>query len=75
MTNSSLSQSEISGYVREWVDRHFSAECAFLAAMVQVATDNPPGDCGAHAAVAAQRLSGLGLSVERFLPPKSAAAK
>ena len=72
MTNSSLSPTEIAGFVRDWVDLNFSAECAFLAAMVQVPTDNPPGDCGAHAAAAAQRLEDLGLSVERFPPPKTA---
>src|SRR5882762_3575498 len=72
MTNSSVSPGAIAGFVRDWVDRHFSAECAFLAAMVQVPTDNPPGDCAAHAAVAAQSLEALGLSVERFPPPKTA---
>ena len=72
MTNSSLNPNEITGFVRDWVDQNFSAECAFLAAMVQVATDNPPGDCAAHAAAATQRLEGLGLRVERFLPPKTA---
>lgn len=72
MTNSSLHRSEITGFVRDWVDRHFSAECAFLAAMVQVPTDNPPGDCAAHAAVAGERLQALGFSVERFPVPKAA---
>jgi succinyl-diaminopimelate desuccinylase len=61
MTNSSLNSSEIIGFVRDWVDENFSAECAFLTTMVQVRTDNPPGDCAAHAAVAAQRLEDLGL--------------
>jgi acetylornithine deacetylase/succinyl-diaminopimelate desuccinylase-like protein len=72
MTNSSASPAEITGFVRDWVDRHFSAECAFLAALVKVPTDNPPGDCAAHAEVAAQWLSSLGLTVERFELPKAA---
>jgi acetylornithine deacetylase/succinyl-diaminopimelate desuccinylase-like protein len=72
MTNSNLSPSEITGFVRDWVDLNFSAECAFLAAMVQVPTDNPPGDCAAHAAVAAQRLDDLGFGVERFPVPQTA---
>jgi len=54
------------------VDRHFSAECDFLAALVQVPTDNPPGDCAPHAAAAAQWLRDLGLSVQAVDLPKSA---
>jgi acetylornithine deacetylase/succinyl-diaminopimelate desuccinylase-like protein len=58
-------------FVGAWVDQHFPAECAFLAALVQVPTDNPPGDCRAHAEVAAQWLRGLGFNVESFPIPKS----
>jgi acetylornithine deacetylase/succinyl-diaminopimelate desuccinylase-like protein len=60
-----------SAFVQDWVDRHFSEECSFLAAMVQVPTDNPPGDCAAHAQTAADRLGKLGLTVERFVLPKA----
>src|SRR5271167_1685550 len=62
----------IAGFVRDWVDRHFTAQCEFLAAMVQVPTDNPPGDCGVHAEAAAQRLRDLGLAVATYVLPKSA---
>jgi len=51
------------------VDSRFEAECAFLAEMVRIPTDNPPGDCAAHAERAATLLSGLGFSVERFAVP------
>jgi acetylornithine deacetylase/succinyl-diaminopimelate desuccinylase-like protein len=70
--NASASPADVTGFVRDWVDQHFSAECAFLAAMVKVPTDNPPGDCAAHAEVARQWLHGLGLTVESIEPPKAA---
>ena len=38
---------------------------SFLAALVRMASDNPPGDCAAHAELAAGLLEGLGFSVER----------
>jgi acetylornithine deacetylase/succinyl-diaminopimelate desuccinylase-like protein len=62
----------VSAFMRNWVEQHFAAQCAFLAALVQVPTDNPPGDCSAHAEVAAQWLRELGLRVEAFAMPPSA---
>jgi succinyl-diaminopimelate desuccinylase len=41
----------------------------FLKALVRVASDNPPGDCAAHADVAATRLEQLGFVVERHPVP------
>ena len=46
------------------------AQIAFLAELVKVPTDNPPGDCAAHAEVAAGLLEGLGLEVERHPVPR-----
>jgi acetylornithine deacetylase/succinyl-diaminopimelate desuccinylase-like protein len=72
MKDSAAPQSAVTGFIRDWVDGHFGAECAFLAAMVKVPTDNPPGDCAPHAAAAAQWLRDLGLSVQTLVLPKSA---
>ena len=36
----------------------------FLAALVRAPSDNPPGDCAPHAALAASLLEGLGCQVE-----------
>jgi acetylornithine deacetylase/succinyl-diaminopimelate desuccinylase-like protein/tRNA(Arg) A34 adenosine deaminase TadA len=47
---------------------------SFLAALVRMASDNPPGDCAAHAELAAGLLEGLGFSVERHPVPASLAA-
>ncbi len=44
-------------------------QVAFLAALVRQPSDNPPGDCAAHAELAAGLLEGLGLTVERHPVP------
>ncbi|MFG1481004.1 M20/M25/M40 family metallo-hydrolase [Xanthobacter sp. V4C-4] len=43
----------------------------FLAELVKVPSDNPPGDCAPHAARAAELLEGLGFSVERHPVPEA----
>jgi acetylornithine deacetylase/succinyl-diaminopimelate desuccinylase-like protein len=47
------------------------AETRFLAELVKVPSDNPPGDCVAHAERAAELLEGLGFEVERHPVPKA----
>jgi acetylornithine deacetylase/succinyl-diaminopimelate desuccinylase family protein len=47
------------------IDRQHPAAIAFLAELVRLPSDNPPGDCAPHAARAAELLEGLGFSVER----------
>lgn len=52
------------------VDRDFdSLEVPFLAELVRVPSDNPPGDCAPHAARAAELLEQLGFTVERHEVP------
>jgi acetylornithine deacetylase/succinyl-diaminopimelate desuccinylase-like protein len=47
----------------------------FLADLVRLPSDNPPGDCAPHAERAAGLLAALGLAVERHqVPPDLAAA-
>jgi acetylornithine deacetylase/succinyl-diaminopimelate desuccinylase-like protein len=46
---------------------------AFLAALVRAPSDNPPGDCAAHAEVTAKLLEGLGFTVERHAVPAALA--
>jgi acetylornithine deacetylase/succinyl-diaminopimelate desuccinylase-like protein len=58
-----------SEFLNRWIDQHFTAECQFLAAMVRVPTDNPPGDCARHAAVARADLEALGLRVQSHPVP------
>jgi len=53
------------------VDRNWQSETDFLRALVQVPSDNPPGDCRPHADRAAALLEGIGFEVERHPVPKA----
>ena len=59
--------SAIHNFVRE----HAEAETRFLAEIVKVPSDNPPGDCARSAEVVAKLLEGLGFRVERHKVPES----
>ena len=58
--------------IRAHVDASFDASCEFLAELVRVPTDNPPGDCAAHARKAQQLLTALGYEVEAHAVPAEA---
>lgn len=47
----------------------FAEQQAFLAELVKVPSDNPPGDCAPHGARAAELLEALGHTVERHPVP------
>ncbi len=55
--------------VRDFLKRERDRQTAFLASMVRVPSDNPPGDCRPHAEHAARELEALGLKVERYPVP------
>jgi acetylornithine deacetylase/succinyl-diaminopimelate desuccinylase-like protein len=57
--------------IRASVDRDFADQCAFLAELVKVPTDNPPGDCLAHADMARLLLEKLGFVVEVHALPEA----
>src|SRR6195256_6295759 len=61
-----------SNQIAEFVASNFARETAFLAELVKVPSDNPPGDCAPHAAAAARLLQGLGLTVEVHPVPQEA---
>src|SRR5689334_1867256 len=60
--------------IRAWVDAHHRQEVEFLAELVKVPSDNPPGDCAPHGARAAELLEALGFTVERHPVPAELAA-
>jgi hypothetical protein len=60
----------IQGRVAGFLDGQHEAQAAFLAELVKVPSDNPPGDCSMHAERAAELLEGLGLEVERHPVPE-----
>jgi acetylornithine deacetylase/succinyl-diaminopimelate desuccinylase family protein len=61
-------------HITAFVDRDFARETQFLAELVKVPSDNPPGDCAAHAARAKQLLEQQGLAVEAHEVPAAAVA-
>ncbi len=61
--------SDIEDTLRALVESRFEDQTQFLAELVKVASDNPPGDCAPHAARAAALLEGLGFEVERHRVP------
>ena len=65
-------RSPIETTVGKIVDGNFAAECELLAALVRVPTDNPPGDCAAHAERARGLLQALGFTVEAHPVPPAA---
>ena len=57
--------------IRAFVSGHCANAEAFLAALVRVPSDNPPGDCAPHAAATATLLEGLALPVTRLPVPEA----
>ena len=55
--------------LRSAVDGLHADQVRFLAELVTVPSDNPPGDCAPHAARAAELLEDLGFTVERHAVP------
>src|SRR4051812_40254535 len=56
--------------IRRFLAGQREAQVRFLAELVRVPSDNPPGDCLAHAERAASLLEELGLAVERHPVPE-----
>jgi succinyl-diaminopimelate desuccinylase len=55
--------------IHDYLVAHRAEETQFLAELVKVPSDNPPGDCAAHAARAAVLLEKLGFAVARHAVP------
>jgi acetylornithine deacetylase/succinyl-diaminopimelate desuccinylase-like protein len=58
--------------IDRFVDAHFADECAFLAELVKVPSDNPPGNCAPHARCAQALIEAMGLKVEAHPIPEDA---
>ena len=59
--------------IHNFIAARHDDQCAFLAALVETPSDNPPGDCAAHAVRAAELLEDLGFTVERHAVPQKLA--
>src|SRR3546814_7304805 len=55
--------------IRDRLTAARAAQVQFLAELVKVPSDNPPGDCQSHAERAAALLEDLGFAVERHRVP------
>ncbi|MGA2964298.1 MAG: ArgE/DapE family deacylase [Candidatus Korobacteraceae bacterium] len=55
--------------ILEYIEQNHAAQVQFLAELVKVPSDNPPGDCAPHATRAAELLEQLGFRVERHPVP------
>lgn len=60
-----------SAALRDAVDALHDDQVRFLAELVKVPSDNPPGDCAPHAARAAELLEARGFTVERHPVPEA----
>lgn len=66
-------QSPPDAAIRTYLQQHRTAQVEMLAELVRTPSDNPPGDCDAHAARTAALLEELGLTVERHKVPDALA--
>ena len=57
-----------------WIDAHFDEELAFLADIVRIPTDTPPGDNAPHATAVAAMIERLGWEVEQYPVPQQMVA-
>lgn len=71
---SKASPAEASDALHRFLDEHREVQIEFLAELVRIPSDNPPGDCAAHAERTAELLEGLGLPVERHPVPAALVA-
>lgn len=60
---------DLTAAIDAFVAAHTDQQVAFLAELVRTPSDNPPGDCAAHATKAAVLLEDLGLAVEHHPVP------
>ena len=55
--------------IRQFLAQRRESQARFLAELVRKPSDNPPGDCAAHAETAARLLEQIGFAVERHPVP------
>jgi acetylornithine deacetylase/succinyl-diaminopimelate desuccinylase family protein len=56
--------------IHDFIQSHHAEQISFLAELVKVPTDNPPGDCARHADISAALLENMGFAVERHPVPE-----
>lgn len=66
--------SSVEDRIAAFVERAHGRQIDYLAGIVKIPSDNPPGDCAAAAEAAARLTEGLGLAVERHPVPRDVVA-
>ena len=66
----SVAQAQVAASISAWREE----QTRFLAELVKVPSDNPPGDCAPHAMRAAELLEAMGFAVERHPVPDDVVA-
>lgn len=66
-----MSRVDLRAVVHEFLSMRRSDAARFLAEMVKIPSDNPPGDCASHAARTGSLLEELGFVVERHRVPEA----
>ncbi len=66
----SVAQAQVAASIAAWREE----QTHFLAELVRVPSDNPPGDCAPHALRAAELLEAMGFTVERHPVPDDVVA-
>ena len=61
---------QLEAEISAFVDEAHAEQIAFLAELVRMPSDNPPGDCKPHAKRTAELLEGLGFTVEQHEVPR-----
>jgi len=61
----------VAAFIDRFIDEYFADQCALLAELVKVPSDNPPGDCAAPARRAKELIEALGLDVESHAVPEA----
>ena len=59
--------------IQQYLEEKCDSQTRFLAELVKMPSDNPPGDCAPHGKRAAELLEALGFTVERHPVPEVAA--
>lgn len=71
MSTTQSAKTDADAAIKRAVQGRSKDAAVFLAKLVQMPSDNPPGNCAAHAEATAALLEKLGLSVERHPVPET----
>lgn len=66
-----MSEQNTSQKLATWISDHADEQTLFLAELVKVPSDNPPGDCAAHGVRATELLVAMGFEVEQHPVPEA----